>query len=157
MAAAGYIIYHCSSRELQARMQAEESISLHIRRGDYVSDKRANAIFSICSLDYYRRAIDHIDSTGSVYVFSDDIAWARENLESSKPLVFVDSDPARDTIRDLWLMSQAHHHIIANSSYSWWGAWLAGPDKGATIAPQKWYNDPAHDDRDMIPTRWRRM
>jgi hypothetical protein len=145
------------SLTLQSKISERDSTALHIRRGDYVSNKKASDRFWSCTLDYYERAMEHISGTGSVFVFSDDIQWAKENLRPVKPLEFVDANPNQDGIRDMWLMTHAHHHIIANSSFSWWGAWLAGADKGMTIAPTKWFNDPAIDDSDMVPEHWIRI
>ncbi len=145
------------SLQLQRRISDEASTALHIRRGDYVTNKKASDRFWSCTLDYYEQAMEQIGGNESVYVFSDDIQWAKANLRPVKRLEFVDADPNQDGIRDLWLMTHAHHHIIANSSFSWWGAWLAGAEKGTTIAPAKWFNDPAIDDSDMVPKDWIRI
>ena len=101
--------------------------------------------------------MEQIGGNGTVFVFSDDIQWAKQNLRQVKPLEFVDADPNQDGIRDMWLMTYAHHHIIANSSFSWWGAWLAGTEKVITIAPAKWFNDSSIDDSDMVPESWIRI
>lgn len=151
-----------ASLDFRNRMDGTESTALHVRRGDYITNKNARRRFWSCSLAYYEEAIDRIPAGGDVFVFSDDIPWARQNLRSSKPLVFVENKskygkPENAGLRDLWLMTHAHHHIIANSSYSWWGAWLASPEKGLTIAPKKWFSDPTIDDDDMIPNRWIRI
>ncbi|WP_235934762.1 alpha-1,2-fucosyltransferase [Candidatus Laterigemmans baculatus] len=150
------------SLELKQRMASTESTALHVRRGDYVTNKNASERFWSCSLEYYEEAIDRVPSRGEVFVFSDDIPWARKNLRSSKPLVFVGEGSnhqklANAGLRDLWLMTHADHHIIANSSFSWWGAWLADAGKGLKIAPRKWFNDPTIDDSDIIPERWLRI
>ena len=149
------------SADLRTRIASEESTALHIRRGDYVTNKKASERFWSCSLEYYERAMQQIGGNGPAFVFSDDIQWARENLKPVMPLHFIDADPNQDGIRDMWLMTHAHHHIIANSSFSWWGAWLAGEPggqaKGATIAPAKWFNDPTIDDTDMVPEAWIRL
>jgi Glycosyl transferase family 11 len=125
--------------------------SLHIRRGDYVTDKKASDVY------------EQIPSTAPVYVFSDDIAWAKKNLRDVKPLVFPDDGTCRSALDDLWLMSQASNHIIANSTFSWWGAWLAGTNvlggtrQGVTIAPARWFKAPDMVDVDLIPQQWLRL
>ena len=145
------------SVRILSRIQEQESTALHIRRGDYVTNKKASDRFCSCTLDYYEQAMEQIGGNGTVFVFSDDIQWAKQNLRQVKPLEFVDADPNQDGIRDMWLMTCAHHHIIANSSFSWWGAWLAGAEQGVTIAPAKWFNDSAIDDSDMVPESWIRI
>lgn len=145
-----------ASRDIQAQMSCEESTSLHIRRGDYVSAKKPSERFWVCTLDYYRRAMERVGGDGPVFVFSDDIPWAKENLRAERRLVFVEADPAQDGLRDLWLMTHARHHIIANSSFSWWGAWLAG-GHGVKVAPDMWYRDPAINTRDIVPDAWLRL
>lgn len=145
------------SLRLAQALVEQRGTALHIRRGDYVSQAKIRQLYAECSLDYYCRAMESLGGGQTVFVFSDDIGWAKQHLPAVQPLVFVDTDPHRDALRDLWLMTLAHHHIIANSSFSWWGAWLAGTAKGQTIAPAKWFNDPAMDDGDLIPSRWIRM
>ncbi len=145
------------SIRLAAHINETESTSLHIRRGDYATDKIVQAIYASCSLDYYHAAMERIPGNDPVFVFSDDLAWAKANLNAVKPLVFPDETKSRSAMADFWLMSLADHHIIANSTFSWWAAWLAKPDTGITIAPAQWFNDPSIDDRDLVPDRWVRM
>ena len=144
------------SRDLAAVLSAAESVALHIRRGDYVTSAKAQAIYAQCTLGYYAEALSRLPGDGPVVVFSDDIAWARANLSSPRRLVFAGEKAPRDGLADLHLMTRARHHVIANSSFSWWGAWLAGED-GVTIAPDRWFNDPAVRDGDLFPPRWQRI
>ena len=139
------------------RIAAERATALHVRRGDYVASKKASQIYHACGIDYYRRAMERCPCDGPVYVFSDDLDWARENLPPLRPLVFPDGPANRSGLTDLWLMTRAHHHIIANSTFSWWGAYLANANKGITIAPRRWFQDESIDDRDLIPTSWQRV
>lgn len=148
---------HAHALGLGKAMSDQGAAALHVRRGDYVSNAKAAARFAHCTMDYYEQGMSLLPQACPVYVFSDDVAWARQNLPAPRPLEFVDSAGGQDGLRDLWLMHRAQHHIIANSSFSWWGAWLAGQSAGVTIAPAKWYNDPAIDDHDMIPPGWRRL
>lgn len=138
-------------------MRDANSASLHVRRGDYVSNARANATHGTCSVDYYRRAMEQLPGNGPVFVFSDDIDWAQANLPDVRRLVFVGKTAPRSGLADLWLMTLAQHHIVANSSFSWWGAWLAEPGHGTTFAPARWFADTTLDDTDMVPPEWIRV
>lgn len=141
------------------RMQHGDAVSVHVRRGDYVSLASASAYHGLCSLDYYHKAIQHIARRAEnpiLFVFSDDPAWTKANLHSLLPTYYVDHNPASDAFQDLRLMSLCHHHILANSSFSWWGAWLSRSTDGLMIAPERWYavDRPTPD---LIPSRWIRM
>lgn len=133
------------------------SVSLHIRRGDYVSNPRFFRKFGVCSLEYYQNAVAKIAEKTSgphFFVFSDDIDWARGNLRLQYPLTFVAHNGADKDYEDLRLMSLCRHHIIANSSFSWWGAWLCTYPPKIVIAPQKWFNKADCDTSDLIPGSW---
>jgi hypothetical protein len=145
------------SMQLAKRIQDCQATILHIRRGDYVTNLKAQQMFASCEIDYYVRAMESIPGSEPVYVFSDDIAWARKNLPEVKPLHFVGEDSSRSGLEDLKLMTLGYHHIIANSTFSWWGAWLANPQKGRTIAPRRWFVDESMDDSDLIPSEWCRL
>jgi hypothetical protein len=147
------------SREIAQRLGAN-SVALHVRRGDYVSNPKNAALFAVCGVDYFVRALAHLSETAEVFVFSDDMAWARAHLPAAlapRTLVFVDDGSRRSGLADLWLMAQARHHVIANSSLSWWGAWLAAPSGGLKVAPARWFVDAAMDDRDLVPAGWLRL
>jgi hypothetical protein len=136
--------------------QQPAAVSLHIRRGDYASNPDTNRFHGTCSLDYYRNAVAKLVSMGAqlhFFVFSDDIPWAQANLKLDCPLTFVSHNGAAD-YEDLRLMSLCRHHIIANSSFSWWGAWLCVNPNKVVIAPRKWFSGAAHDTRDLIPASW---
>jgi hypothetical protein len=139
------------------RIQQCRSIIVHVRRGDYLTNKNAMQTFAACDMVYYRQALDSIENADCAFVFSDDIPWCKEHLPRSRSMEFIGDGSPRSGIEDLKLMSLGHHHIIANSSFSWWGAWLAGPSKGMTIAPKTWFVDPAMDDSDLIPQNWLRL
>lgn len=144
---------------LAAEISACQSVSVHIRRGDYVNDPKTRAILCTCSEDYYLRAINYI--AGQVnhpvfYIFSDDVGWAKQRLQISYPSVFVDHNFRAESYRDMQLMSLCHHHIIANSSFSWWGAWLNGKPGKRVVAPLTWFCGGA-DARDLIPSEWLRL
>ncbi len=138
---------------LGARMGGEGSISLHVRRGDYVSKPSAASVFSQCTLDYYRKALKQLPADLPVYVFTDDLVWAKSNLEFGRALIFAGDRPVVTGLGDLWLMTKASHHIIANSTFSWWGAWLKTAI-GTTIAPTPWFKTDENSDVDLIPENW---
>ena len=136
------------------------SVSLHIRRGDYVCNPRFSRKFGTCSLEYYRTAIAKMAGKVKhphIFVFSDDIDWACDNLKSQYPVTFVAHNDANKDYEDLCLMSQCKHHIIANSTFSWWGAWLCANPEKVVIAPKIWFNEPGRDTRDLIPNSWHRI
>jgi len=142
------------------KIGAEEAISVHIRRGDYVSNPSANEFHGTCDLDYYKKAVLEMEKdvpSGHFFVFSDDLSWARENLTFIKNKTFVDLGSALPDYEEMILMSQCQHNIIANSSFSWWGAWLNENPKKKVIAPKKWFVDSSIDMQDLIPAEWLRF
>lgn len=145
--------------EIARRIVACNAVSLHIRRGDYVADPTVNALHGICSPDYYRRAVAHIAERvekPEFFVFTDDPDWVRANLSLGFPAYLIGHNGAAP-VEDLRLMTLCRHHVVANSSFSWWGAWL-GEKPGQTVcAPQTWFAGYAHDTRDLIPARWTRL
>lgn len=146
---------------MQGKIKSVNAVSLHVRRGDFL-DSSLNKIHGTCSIDYYERAADLISKqiTNPVFfIFSDDLNWARENIKLQQDLVVVDINNDKTAYEDLRLMSACKHHIVANSSFSWWGAWLnPHPDK-IIIAPQKWFNDPElnRQSRTIVPESWIRL
>jgi hypothetical protein len=130
------------------------AISVHVRRGDYVSNAGANQVHGTCDPDYYDRAVAHLEGLGlqpTFYVFSDDIAWAKANLLVGKSAKFIDG---YKNYEDMRLMSLCRHNIIANSSFSWWGAWLNNHLDKIVIAPSRWFRKEGMDARDIIPSSW---
>lgn len=136
-----------------------ESVALHVRRGDYVSHVGTNQYHGTCSSEYYQSAIRYIaDKIGnpSFFVFSDDIEWVKKNIAVDFSVTYV-SDGILKDYEELTLMSKCKHNIIANSSFSWWGAWLnQNPDK-IVVAPKKWFNDPDAAKNDIVPDSWVKM
>jgi hypothetical protein len=120
---------------------AENPISLHIRRGDYISDNKTNSFHGVCDLKYYKKALEEITKklgpSINIFVFSDDISWAKENLKFPFPTNFV-SDPEIPDYEEMYLMSLCKHNIIANSTFSWWGAWLNQNPNKMVVAPKQW-------------------
>lgn len=132
------------------------SVSMHIRRGDYVADKHTNSVHGVCGIEYYKRAIEYVVkkvSNPTFYIFSDDIPWCKENFNFLEEKIFVDD--TRSAIDDLVLMKHCNHNIIANSSFSWWAAWLNQNDDKTVIAPILWWGAK----RDLNPgaSSWKRL
>lgn len=128
-----------------------EVISLHIRRTDYLQNPNHTAL----DMSYYEKALDQINSDLPVIIFSDDPEWCKDQKLFSDERFMVSE--SGDHYVDLCLMSLCKHHIIANSSFSWWGAWLSESDN--VIAPIKWFGDDNQekDTKDLIPERWTRI
>jgi len=136
------------------------AVSLHVRRGDYLSNPRTHAVHGLCSVDYYRAAIRLVAervAAPEFFAFSDDITWVRENLDIGFPCHYVDHNRGAESYNDMRLMSLCQHHIISNSSFSWWGAWLAANPSRIVIAPKQWFQKTSHDTSDLIPDDWIRI
>jgi hypothetical protein len=145
-----------ANRMWLARIEACNSVCLHVRRGDYLGGKADSPI--VCDRSYYRAAMQHVSrflAAPKLFVFSDDIAWCRSAFAKCD-VAFVDHNGPDDAVDDLLLMAACRHHIIANSSLSWWGAWLAHHPEQIVIAPQPWLPG-ADTDRDLLPQRWIRL
>jgi len=143
--------------ELISEIDSCSAVSLHVRRGDYVTDPSANAVHGVCTLDYYCKAIDYIKErvpNPVFFLFSDEPEWAKKNLEFCGPSIAVDHNGPESGCEDLRLMSRCAHHIIANSSFSWWGAWLNPNSNKIVVAPKKWFSDGLRDTSDLIPVNW---
>jgi hypothetical protein len=141
---------------LAEQISSDVAVSLHVRRGDYVANPSSLAHHGLCSLDYYRRAIDYITArvaNSIFYIFSDDIPWVRENLHIDHPCHYVDHNKGDESYNDMRLMSLCKHHIIANSSFSWWGAWLNARADKIVVAPQRWVLSD-FDASDIVPSSW---
>ena len=148
------------SADLLARIASGNTVSVHVRRGDRVSDPRLAGVHGTCPVAYYRRAWrlirERVPDPWFV-VFSDDPAWARAQLTFLDPVKFVSDPGHRPDHDDLWLMTRCRHHVIANSAFSWWGAWLSAAVSQMVVAPDRWFADPAHDGRDVVPPAWARV
>lgn len=147
------------NRQLSEAIKHSEAVSLHVRRGDFLKPN-TNAFHGVCSLGYYQSAIDKIASQVQLphfYVFSDEPRWVKENLDLAYPATFIDHNGSNKAYEDIKLMSLCKHHIIANSSFSWWGAWLNNNPEKTVIAPMKWFNKEDINTRDLIPETWIRM
>lgn len=142
--------------QLALNISQVNAISLHIRRGDYANNPKVTATHGLCPISYYQDAIKYISNQVEqpyFFVFSDDMIWAKENLKIDLPCIYIDHNQGAESYNDMRLMSLCQHHIIANSSFSWWGAWLnPSPDK-IVIAPKKWFAT-TRNTKDLLPQSW---
>lgn len=142
---------------LAARLlPGQPSVSLHVRRGDY-TDPAVMKVHGLMGADYYERALQLIAEKAGpcvVCVFTDDPAWVRANLSLPANARFV-SEHTKSAMEDLMLMSRCSHHITANSSFSWWGAWLNPSEHKVVVSPARWFQpDSGIDARDLRPQGW---
>lgn len=135
-----------------------ETVALHVRRGDYLKKLH---VHGVCDLDYYQNGVEvMVNATKATHllIFSDDINWVRNNLhlDTNLTITLVENDPVVTELEYLMLMSLCQHQIIANSSFSWWAAYLNRNPKKVVIAPKKWFADPVLNAQtgDLIPPQW---
>lgn len=131
------------SQQMMQRIQNDpQAVSIHIRRGDYLNPKHYDSIGCICQLPYYQRAIDEMKKQVGephFYVFSEDLEWVKDNL-GLENAVYVDWNKGNDSWQDMMLMSSCKHHIICNSTFSWWAAWLNPSAEKTVVMPYQWTN-----------------
>ena len=141
------------------KMKEGNTVAIHVRRGDYVSLKQNVNKFAQIPIAYYQKAIQYLSErvpNTSYFIFSDDIQWVRKHLQlEDYPCYFIENNLSADKAYiDMQLMSNCKHNIIANSTFSWWSAWLNNnPDK-IVIAPQQWFADVSINSNDIIPDEW---
>lgn len=142
------------------RISTCNSVSIHVRRSDYVNDKKTHDFHGVCGLDYYKKAISLIvkqTSNPHFFIFSDDPDWCRKNLQLRYPTDYMTHNLGKKDYEDMRLMSACKHNIIANSTFSWWGAWLNQHANKIIITPKKWFNDTSINTEDLIPKLWSRL
>ena len=143
-----------SIRDLLEIAAGGDSISVHVRRGDYVSSPETRRFHGLCNQEYFQQAVELLSERVSephVLIFSDDPEWTRANLSFRFPTTFA-SESNNDAHEELRVMSVCKHHVISNSSFSWWGAWLSESEN--VIAPATWFADPTQDETDTVPSSW---
>jgi hypothetical protein len=143
-------------------LASSNSVSIHVRRGDYVREDSFQTLGSCSTMEYYRRALALLEArteSPRYFVFSDDPAAVRRDFAGLREAVFVDHNAAAAGYRDMQLMGLARHHVVANSSFSWWGAWLA--ERSASrlvIAPRRWFANASDQfNADIAPASWLRV
>jgi hypothetical protein len=151
-----------ASSAIAHQIDSNLSVALHVRRGDYVSLVAAAELHGTLPLAYYVEAMARVSETvgrARYFVFSDDVEWCRANLRLADDAVFVTHNTGTDAWQDLILMARCQHQIIANSSFSWWGAWLADQRRPApdhlVVAPARWFaGQPGQGLSDRFPAHW---
>ena len=143
------------------RIQKRPSVSMHIRRGDYIISAKAQTAHGSTDLAYFERAHEQVRSRSGqdpvVYLFSDEPGWVRDNMKVDAEMVIVDINDGRTGHEDLRLMSLCDHNIITNSTFSWWGAWLNSSHNKIVVAPAQWFADPKLSNPDITPPGWLRI
>ena len=151
---------HSKTNEYLHQIINSEAVSLHVRRGDYVTNMNTNSVHGTCDLEYYKRAVMEVlksKQQAHFFIFSDDIDWAKDNLDFVDNKTFIRLEPDIPDHEEMHLMSQCKYNIIANSSFSWWGAWLNQNSDKKIIAPKKWLKSDSLDLNDLIPVSWVRL
>ncbi len=137
--------------------ESSDPVVLHVRHGDYVSEAHTAAFHGVCGTAYYRRAMDIVRSLvpgAHFFMFSDDPEWVSASLAAPDATTIWTPDTALP-FENIRLMSMARHHIIANSTYSWWACWLADKDeRSLSIAPRPWFAAREKNTEDLIPPTW---
>lgn len=145
------------TKEVYSRINNSNSVSIHIRRGDYLETYFYTGLGSVCNEDYYKRAIQHLDScikNITYFIFSDDKDYVTDHYNLSN-MVIVDFNKGSDSWQDMFLMSKCKHNIIANSTFSWWAAYLNTNQDKVVVAPSRWWGPFEKDD--VVPPEWIRL
>jgi hypothetical protein len=142
------------------KIQNTNSVSVHIRRGDYVT----NPFFTTVNLEYYHRAMKYMESlveNPKYFIFSDDMNWVKNNFSMMVNFEYVEINDMNTDFMELFLMSRCKHNIIANSTFSWWGAWLNPNTKKNVVAPYSWFEDEVsqanYENNYLVPIEWTKM
>lgn len=147
------------NKSMLEKIKNSNSICIHIRRGDYISNVKTNKVHGSCSLKYYYNAIEEIIikkvKYPTFFIFSDEPQWTKENLKLRYPTIYVDINGSEKSYEDLRLMSNCKHFIVANSAFSWWGAWLSNNPNKIICAPKRWFR--SADEGDIVPKSWIRV
>ena len=146
-----------NTRKMASLINNTNSVSIHVRRGDYMSGYYYNMLGNVCDLNYYQRAIKEMMkrvSNPQFFIFSDDKDYVAKKLLIENA-IYVDFNSGQDSWQDMYLMTQCNHHIIANSTFSWWGAWLDTHSDKVVVAPSRWFASAEHDE--IVPPEWIRV
>lgn len=145
--------------EIAEHIGRTNSVSVHVRRGDYVTNPQTATIHGSVDLHYYNEAMRQIRNEIAkpvFFVFSDDLTWVKDNIRLGNDAICVSHNSGKSSFEDMRLMSLCKHNIIANSSFSWWGAWLNRNSRKVVIAPKRWLNIDSVSTVDLIPNTWTR-
>ena len=141
--------------EIKKIIESGNSISVHVRRGDYLLE---TDYISLCKSNYYQKAIQEMKEkveNPQWFVFSDDIKWCRENLTLGSNVYYVEHNTGKNSFRDMHLMSLCKHNIIANSTFSWWGAWLNVNSGKIVICPDEFYKNNEQFNKNIVCDGWK--
>jgi hypothetical protein len=154
-------VISAEGRKVQRAIEgAGAPVAVHVRRGDYVRNPKVATTMAALTERYYADAAALLRERFErphFFVFSDDIAWCREHLRLGGETTFVGARPGAGDCEDMALMASCSGHVTANSSFSWWSAWLSEAPGKTVIAPARWFADPLPDPVDLIPDAWIRM
>lgn len=145
------------TRQTTKIINSSNSVSIHVRRGDYLNGYYYETLGKVCSIDYYKRAVNYIKEKiedPHFFVFSDDQDYVAKNLQI-EDATYVDFNKGCDSWQDMFLMSQCKHNIIANSTFSWWGAWLNANVNKIVVAPSRWFANMDNDE--IVLKEWIRL
>jgi Glycosyl transferase family 11 len=143
--------------EIQRRIDDVNAVSVHVRRGDLITHPIYSKTIKVQTPDYFKTSMRKIaDQVGDphFFVFSDDPDWCKEHVRIDAPITYMDHNDGRRDYVDLVLMSHCRHFITANSSFSWWGAWLSRNAEKIVIVPSVWGTDGSGPIPDLIPSGW---
>lgn len=144
-----------SVSDLLSIVHQTESVSIHVRRTDYLLKNR---IYNILDVEYYHQAYHYICQhirNPSFFIFSDDVDWCMKHFTFIRNPVFVSNVTKEfDCVEDFRIMLNCKHNIIANSTFSWWAAWLNQNPSKIIIAPLRWFNDTNRQPKDLLPANW---
>jgi hypothetical protein len=142
------------TRGLRKILNSDNTVSVHIRRGDFGKDH------NILPIEYYENSkrviLERVDNPYFI-IFSDDILWVKENMNFGLNCFYMDKEYSYKDYEELMIMSRCKHNIIANSTFSWWGAWLNPSKDKIVIAPKKWFLYNPKKDFDIVPNDWIRV
>ena len=144
------------NKEIEKKIVNEESIAIHVRRGDYINHP---TLGGLVTSEYYTKAMEYMErciQNPKYYIFSDEIEWCKKELDlEGREVVFINHNKGEESYKDIQLMSLCKHNIIPNSSFSWWGAWLNRNPKKVVIAPKRWFTkESGYRYTDIVPESW---
>ncbi len=146
-----------STQDFLEKIATTKAVAVHVRRGDYVSSPGYAKRFGVLPMAYYERALRYLaerETDLHAFVFSDEPGWVKVNFPRLIPFSVVEGNEATEDLRS---MAACRRHVIANSTFSWWGAWLAPFSDKTVLAPARFFNDPTLPDRDLVPGGWVRI
>lgn len=145
---------------LRQEIASKRALAVHVRRGDYVSDPLANQVQGVCPADYYERGVAFVRERtviDAVYVFSDDLDWAKTNLDFGPDTFFVNQDHLLSDVEEFFVMQKCTHYVVSNSTFSWWAARVAPQADKIVVAPAAWFAIETEVEKGLLPDDWYRL